>query len=377
MSTPALKCVLIMVIDPHESHRFPKIKQKKMHELIELTKTFGAQIVETAIQQRTTPHPATYIGGGKVEWLKKVVEEHHIDLVILGNVAKAGQIFRLEQTLWPINPKIQVLDRVSLILKIFELHANTLEAKLQIQLATIQHIGPRIYGLGGTVLSKQGAGAGSKGSGETNIEFERRKIKEQTQQIKKELAQLSKNHQQQLKKRRDQKVFTTALVGYTSAGKTTLFNALTGKERLTNQGLFTTLDTVVGKLKLDQFQEQILVSDTIGFIEDLPPELIKAFTTTLSLALEAELLLHVVDCADEFYREKIKTVEDILCDLKVDQQPLLIFNKYDLLDETQKHELQRQFSHREYLCISARTLQYLDTLKHIIQTKYFTFNSAS
>lgn len=367
MATPKLRCVLLQVIDPHLSHLDPELPSKKMKELELLVETVGGDVIEKTSQHRTTPHPATYIGGGKVEWLKETVKEKEIDVVILGNVAKSGQIFRLEKLLWEINPKIQVWDRIDLILKIFDLHANTIEAKLQIQLARIQHIGPRIYGLGGTVLSKQGAGAGSKGSGETNAEFERRKIKREKQQIQKQLDELNKNQLRHIRKRKEQRTKTVALVGYTSAGKTTLFNALTGKERETNQALFTTLDSVVGKVKMSEHQTSILVSDTIGFIDDLPPELIKAFKTTLMISLEAQLLLHVIDSSDPFYESKFKVVEDILKELGVETEPLLVFNKADQITKEQQQLIEEKFSDREKIFISAKTGLNLEELKKRIQ----------
>jgi GTP-binding protein HflX len=366
MSISKPRCVLLQVIDPHLSHRDPQIADKKMRELELLVETLGGEVIEKATQHRTNPHPATYIGGGKVEWLKEVVKEKKIDVVILGNVAKSGQIFRLEKILWDVNNKIEVWDRVDLILKIFDLHANTIEAKLQIQLARIQHIGPRIYGLGGTVLSKQGAGTGSKGSGETNIEFERRKIKREQQHIQKQLAQLNKNQMRHIKERKEQRNKTVALVGYTSAGKTTLFNALTGKEREINQALFTTLDSVVGKVKMVDHLSNLLVSDTIGFIDDLPPQLIQAFKTTLMVSLEAQLLLHVIDASDPFMESKFQVVEDILRELGVETEPILVFNKADLISKETQEELKRQFSDRKVIFISAKTSQNLDALKALM-----------
>lgn len=367
MSVPKLRAVLVQVIDPHLSHKDPEIAEKKMSELELLVETLGADVIEKAFQHRTDPHPATYIGGGKVEWLKEIVKEKEIDVVILGNVVKSGQLFRLEKILWEINPKIKVWDRVDLILNIFDLHANTIEAKLQIQLARIQHIGPRIYGLGGTVLSKQGAGVGSKGSGETNIEFERRKIKKETQQIKSQLKELNANQMRQIAERKNNQAKTVALVGYTSAGKTTLFNALTGKDRQTNQGLFTTLDSVVGKVKLSEHQDQILVSDTIGFIDDLPPELIEAFKTTLTVTLEATDILHVLDASDQFIQSKFEVVENILRDLGVETIPVLVFNKADLITKEQQDILRNKYSDRTMIFISAKTGENLEKLKEIIQ----------
>lgn len=366
-NVPKLRAVLLQVIDPHQSHLDPELPSKKMRELEQLVETLGAEVIESASQHRTNPHPATYIGGGKVEWLKEVVKEKEIDVVILNNVVKSAQLFRLEKMLWEINPKIKVWDRVDLILNIFDLHANTVEAKLQIQLARIQHIGPRIYGLGGNVLSKQGAGKGSKGTGETNIEFERRRIKKETQFIKKQLAELDTIQLRQIHERNDQRTRTAALVGYTSAGKTTLFNALTGKERETHKGLFTTLDSVVGKVKLAEHQTSMLVSDTIGFIEDLPPELIKAFKTSLMVSLEAQVLLHVIDSSDPYLKSKFETVEDILIELGVANPPILVFNKVDQITREQQKVLEEEYADRKKIFISAANGFHLEELKEMIQ----------
>lgn len=357
------RCVLLQVIDPHLTHLDPRLAEKNLEELKQLVLTYGGEIVETASQHRTDPHPSTFIGGGKVEWLKQVVKEKQIDVVILNKAAKPGQIFRLEKLLWEVNPKIKVWDRIDLILNIFDQHANTIEAKLQIQLARVQHIGPRIYGLGGTVLSRQGGGLGAKGSGETNAEFERRKIKLEKQKIQKQLDALQQNQLRQIAQRDNQHARTAALVGYTSAGKTTLFNALTGKDRQTNQALFTTLDSVVGKIKMTDQSKDILISDTIGFIEDLPPQLIQAFKTTLTVSLHAHLLLHVIDARDPFLMSKFETVEKILTDLGVTTAPLLVFNKSDLISDDQKNQLERQFIERERIFVSAKSGENIEQLK--------------
>lgn len=362
-----LQCVVLQVIDPHASHLDPQLAEKKLRELEQLVFTAGGEIVAATSQHRVTPHPSTYVGGGKIEWLKSVVEEHQIDVVILNSVVKAGQLFRIERMLWEINPLIKVWDRVDLILHIFELHAQTVEAKLQIQLARIQHLGPRIYGLGGTELSRQGGGRNAKGSGETNTEFEKRKMKLQKQQIQKQLTELNTSQLERIRQRKDQQTHTVALVGYTSAGKTSLFNALTGKERETNQSLFTTLDSIVGRVKLADHTHGVLVSDTIGFIEDLPPQLIEAFRTSLLVSLEAQVVCHVIDAADPFLLAKFETVESILTELGVTSQPILVFNKVDLIAADQRAALLAQFPGRTAFFTSTKTGEGLEELKAMMQ----------
>jgi len=222
-------------------------------------------------------------------------------------------------------------------------------------------MGPRIYGLGKTELSRQGGGVGTRGKGETNIEFEKRQIKVDQQKIKKELKKLIKQKQNRLQKRNEMGIGPVALVGYTSAGKTTLFNALTGKEKEMNKGLFTTLDTVVGKLKSPNFDQPILISDTIGFISNLPPVLIDSFKSTLLESLEAKLLLHVVDANDPNVLDKIIVVDEILKSLKAFHPTVLVLNKVDLLQAEKLKQVKQKIS--EYYSASENE----SNLKNIIE----------
>lgn len=358
--------LLLQVIDPHYHQ---DIAVQNMAELVQLVNTYGGDIIEKSVQHRVKPHPDTYIGEGKVQWLLETVKEKKIDVVVINALVKSGQLFRLEKTLWKVNTRIQVWDRVDLILNIFDQHATSTEAKLQIELAKIQHKGPRIYGLGGTELSRQGGGIGTRGLGETNIERERRLIKKRTQQIKKELKQRSVVQQTRIKQRQQKRITSVALVGYTSAGKTTLFNALTSKEKQESQGLFTTLDTVVGKIKLAKYAPTVLISDTIGFIEDLPPFLIDAFRSTLLESVEADILLHVIDISDPRMIDKVQIVQQILDDLHVKERPLLVFNKIDLVSQEKIEQVKNMFEDRKKIFLSAKNKESLNELKTIINTK--------
>lgn len=363
MAKNAPRFLVLQVINPHYHHQ---AAIRNMAELLQLVTTFGGEIVEKSIQHRVNPHADTYIGPGKVEWLLETVKEKKIDVVVINAIAKSGQLFRLEKTLWQVNTRIAVWDRVDLILNIFDQHATSTEAKLQIELAKIQHKGPRIYGLGKTELSRQGGGIGTRGLGETNIERERRLIKKRTQEIKAELKQRAKVQQNRRKQRQQKGIHTVALVGYTSAGKTTLFNALTSKDKEENQGLFTTLDTVVGKIKLSKYAPTVLVSDTIGFIDELPPLLIDAFRSTLMESLEARMLLHVIDAADPQLVEKVTVVEKILDDLGVQHKPLLVFNKIDSASSIQLDKISGVYQDREKIFVSAKSREGLDQLKKLI-----------
>lgn len=358
--------LLLQVIDPHYHH---DVAVQNMAELVQLVTTYGGDIIEKSVQHRVKPHPDTYIGEGKVQWLLEIVKEKKIDVVVINALVKSGQLFRLEKTLWKVNTRIQVWDRVDLILNIFDQHATSTEAKLQIELAKIQHKGPRIYGLGGTELSRQGGGIGTRGLGETNIERERRLIKKRTQHIKKELKQRAAVQQTRIKQRQQKRITSVALVGYTSAGKTTLFNALTSKEKQESQGLFTTLDTVVGKIKLAKYAPTVLISDTIGFIEDLPPFLIDAFRSTLFESIEAEMLLEVIDISDPRMEDKIEVVEQILNDLDVKDKPVLVFNKIDLVSAEKIEHVQKTFAERKKIFLSAKNKASLGDLKSLINAK--------
>lgn len=356
--------LLLQVIDPHVRQADALIQ---MQELEQLVTTYGGKVIEKATQQRPHPHPSTYIGSGKVEWLLQTVKDQEIDVVVLNDVAKSSQLFRLEKKLWEVNTRIQVWDKVDLILHIFDQHAHTTEAKLQIELARIQHTGPRMYGLGGTVLSRQGGGIGTRGLGETNIEIERRNMKKRIQQLEDQLQKRSRVQKDRIAKRGQKGVYTCALVGYTSAGKTTLFNALTNKHKQTNASLFTTLDSVVGKIRFAR-TPPILVSDTIGFIEDLPPALIRAFRSTLQESLQAKLLLHVIDAASEQRAQKINVVEEILQEMEVATTPLLILNKIDLLSLAERQSLREMYADRQHFFVSAVTGEGLPELKSYLQS---------
>jgi GTP-binding protein HflX len=316
----------------------------QLEETGQLISTFGGNVKKTLIQRLDHPHPKYYIGKGKLEELKDWCDAENIDVVVINALVKSSQLFRIEKELWQVSPVIMVWDRIDLILNIFDQHASTIESKLQIKLARSTHMGPRIYGLGKTELSRQGGGVGTRGKGETNIEFEKRKIKVDQQKIKKELKKVLKQKHNRLKKRNALGIGPVALVGYTSAGKTTLFNSLTGKEKEMNKGLFTTLDTVVGKLKSPNFEHPILVSDTIGFISNLPPVLIDSFKSTLFESLEAKLLLHVVDANDPNVLDKIIVVEEILESLKAKRPMILVLNKADLMTSEQFTVLESQIT---------------------------------
>jgi GTPase len=342
--------LLLEVINPH-THYDEALGQ--MDELADLVKTLGGVVVAREVQHRVKPHPATYMGAGKLEALKLAVGQKRIDTLVLNGRVSSGQKYRIARALWNDKRRIAVWDRVDLILKVFDTHAVSAEAKLQIELARLTHEGPKLYGLGKDLLSRQAGGIGTRGIGETNIEREKRILQDRKALIRRKLKKLTRRKEQVISRRRHIGLGPVALVGYTSAGKTTLFNRLTGKQKKTDLHLFTTLDTVVGKMKYGDQRVPVVVSDTIGFMQDLPPQLVEAFKSTLIESLHAELVLHVVDVADERMSHKIAVVDEILTELGVSVPVWRVYNKVDLL-EGFLHEPEIVFGKHEFW-VSAKT----------------------
>ncbi len=284
-------------------------------------------IVRT-IQRRATPDYKTYVGSGKLDEIIRTAKELGGEILILNNQIKPRQMFAIQEKLRPHN--LRAWDRIDLILNIFQKHATTREAKLQIELASIRHMGPRIFDMG-VELGQQGAGIGTRGIGETNTEIMKRHLKEKERKIKKHLQHASRGRKLHRDARKRQGFLTVSIVGYTNAGKSSLLNALTQKDALVANALFATLDTRVAARWLPQMNSAILLSDTIGFIRNLPPQLIDAFRSTLEETINADLLLHVMDASDPSIHMKRDVVLRILEDLGVSHTPRIdVFNKIDL-----------------------------------------------
>jgi len=310
---------------------------KRLEELESLVNTYGGIVVVKTIQKRTNPDYATFIGKGKIDEILEIGKEEKAKLLILNNIAKPGQLFNLGEIFRKEN--IEVWDRIDLILKIFDKHATTSEAKLQIELAKIRHMGPRIFKMGVDLMQQEGARGTRGGPGETNIEIMKRHLRKQEDNIMKKLEHYEVINRGHRERRRRQNLKTVALVGYTNAGKSSLLKALTGKDVYIANELFATLDTRVGRLYIQDQYRELLISDTIGFIQDLPPSLIKAFRSTLSEAIDADLLLHVIDISDPMMHQKIVVVENILDQLGVGNKPkIYVFNKIDAVDLNKKNE---------------------------------------
>ena len=323
------KTILIDVIDLETSKEEAFTRLLELESLVE---TYGSIVVLKTIQKRSLPNYKTYIGEGKLKEIIEDAKEREVNLIVINNILKSRQIFNIEEKCREAGLKdIKVWDRVDLILKIFAKHAKSTEAKLQIELASIKHMGPRIFNMGIELMQQTGGIGLRGGQGETNIELMKRHLTKQELNIKKKLNHYEAIHKGRRDRRRRQNFKTLALVGYTNAGKSSLLNSLTKKGAYVADQLFATLDTRVGKLYLTEAKKEVLISDTIGFIQDLPPDLIQAFKSTLAETIDSDVILHVIDITDPQIGMKIEVVEKILEQLEVHKKSkIYVFNKTDL-----------------------------------------------
>ena len=309
-------CLLVGVSDREDA-------EASMAELEQLAETAGLEVKGILLQQRTKPDNATYIGSGKTEEMREFIENHEISLVIANAELTAGQIRNLEDRL-----DAAVIDRTMLILDIFAQRARSAEGRLQVELAQLKYRLPRLVGMGES-LSRLGGGVGTRGPGETKLETDRRHIRRRIKALEQSLEEVKRHRLTTRRGRLRTGKATAALVGYTNAGKSTLLNRLCGSDVYAENQLFATLDPTVRKMEGLKGQE-ILLSDTVGFLRDLPHTLIDAFRSTLEESLSADLLLLVVDCADEEAEARLNVVRELLHTLEADQKPIfLILNKID------------------------------------------------
>ncbi|MBB6452833.1 GTP-binding protein HflX [Salirhabdus euzebyi] len=294
-----------------------------LEELKQLTETAQGQVLQVMTQKRTRKHPALYLGEGKLEEIKLEIEKLDIDVVVLNDEVSPGQLRNLSDRL-----EARVIDRTQLILDIFAQRAKTREGKLQVELAQMQYMLPRLHGKG-IELSRLGGGIGTRGPGETKLETDRRHIQRRITEIKHRLQTVVNQRNQYRKRRKENKAFQIAIVGYTNAGKSTLFNRLTNSKSLEENQLFATLDPLTRQIQLKNGFKAI-ISDTVGFIQDLPTTLVAAFRSTLEEVTEADFILHVVDGSNEDYPQHEKTVYQLLEELGADHLPTLtVYNKQD------------------------------------------------
>jgi GTP-binding protein HflX len=296
-----------------------------MEELRELAITAGARIVGETIQHRTRPDPATYIGKGKIEELRLAVLADDVSVVIVDDELTPGQARNIEEAL-----DARVVDRTGLILDIFASRARTKEGKLQVELALLSYQLTRLSG-SSKYLSRLGGGIGTRGPGETKLETDRRQIRTRISVLKREIEQIRKHRNLHRERRKKDRTPLVSLVGYTNAGKSTLFQALSKEDTLVSSRLFSTLDTLIRRIKLGG-ECHVLISDTVGFIRKLPHQLVSAFRATLEEVVEADLILHVIDVSDPDRSEKRRVVLEVLEEIGAGDHPrLTVYNKLDRL----------------------------------------------
>ena len=319
--------------------------EHSLDELAGLADAAGADVVLRVLQERAKPDPATFLGKGKIASLAAACAEARVDVAIFDNELSPAQLRNIEQAL-----EVKVIDRTQLILDLFANRARTREGKLQVELAQLKYLMPRLVGHG-TALSRLGGGIGTRGPGETKLETDRRRIRHRISVLGDEIETVRKRRSQLRERRHKAAVPTVALVGYTNAGKTTMFNLMTGDDAVASDALFVTLDPLVRKVKLPDRRE-LLISDTVGFIDRLPHSLVAAFRATLEEVAAADLLLHVIDASSPDRERHIEAVRGVLNEVGADQVPALdVFNKCDRLSAEERARIEAL--HPGALCVSA------------------------
>jgi len=334
-------------------------------ELKSLTETAGAEVVADFQQRRQPPDRRTLIGSGKIDEIRTLISEKRADLLILYNELNGMQQRNLEEIL-----KLKVIDRTRLILDIFAGHAKSLEGKLQVELAQLLYLLPRLTGKG-VELSRLGGGIGTRGPGETKLETNRRTIKKRIALIRDRLEDVTKTREMQRKKRRLHPIPVVSLAGYTSAGKSTLFNAMTGESVAVSSRLFSTLDPLLRKVAIDHFPAgaYFLLSDTVGFIRQMPGELFTSFKATLEEISQADIIVHVINLDSHDAQNQRREVEQILRQLQIPSEKVItVFNKIDLMPDSDA--LVSKSDARE-LYLSARTGKGIPELKKVIGEMFF------
>ena len=332
-----------------------------LEELKQLADTAGATVIKKFIQKRPKPDPAFFIGRGKVQELALYAQQENIDLCIFDDELSPAQQRNIESVMG-----IRILDRTALILDIFAQRARTNEGKLQVELAQLQYTLPRIMGKG-LMLSRLGGGIGTRGPGETKLEVDRRRIRDRIAFIKDQIEKVKAVRSLHRSNRKKNNVFEVSLVGYTNAGKSTLLNTLTNSDIYAKDQLFATLDPTTRQLTLPNKQE-IIITDTVGFIQRLPHQLIAAFRSTLEVVTEADLLVHVIDVSHELYKEQAAAVHEVLKEISAEIKPVItVYNKIDKLPPDSKLA-DRLALEEDTVCISAAKKLNLETLQQMIET---------
>ncbi len=310
--------------------------ERSMEELALLADTAGATVMASITQRRGSIHPAHFLGKGKVEEVKALASEKDADLVIFDDDLSPAQMRNLEKML-----ERKVIDRSELILDIFAKRARTRESRLQVELAQLEYTLPRLMGMW-KHLERQAGGIGSRGPGETQLETDRRLVRDRISRLKQELRGVERERETQRDRRRRE--YRAAIVGYTNAGKSTLFNAVTKSKVFVENRLFATLDSTTRQM-VNEHREVVLMTDTVGFIRKLPHHLVASFHSTLVEAVEADVLLHVTDASDPDRVRQMNAVDEVLDKILLDARPprIMVFNKCDLLNEDQVAALRVEF----------------------------------
>lgn len=353
------RAVLVSLITP-ELRRSEEMADYSLRELVSLAETAGVEVADTMKQHKESADARWFIGKGKVEELKRRIGELSADTVIFDQELSGAQVRNLEEAL-----DAKIIDRTQLILDIFAQRAKTREGILQVELAQLSYLLPRLSGHGKN-LSRLGGGIGTRGPGETKLETDRRHIRKRISDLKRQLAEAVRHRTLHRERRKKTGVFQAALVGYTNAGKSTLLRELTSADVYVENRLFATLDPTSRSLTLPNGKELVL-TDTVGFIQNLPHELVAAFRATLEEACEADLILHVVDSSAEMREEQMRVVQQVLQELGAHgQEQLTLFNKVDLLEREEQSLLTAA---GDYLRISAFNRDDLERLKLFLQEK--------
>jgi GTPase len=335
--------------------------ERSLDELGGLAQAAGAEVVLRVLQERPKPDPSTFLGGGKVKSLALSAAETDVDVVIFDNELTPAQLRQIEEEVGR-----KVVDRTQLILDIFARRARTREGKLQVELAQLKYLLPRLVGAG-AALSRLGGGIGTRGPGETKLETDRRRIRARIHAVSEDIERVRQRRGQLRERRQKASVPTVALVGYTNAGKSTLFNVLARADAEASNALFVTLDPLVRQVQLPDNRE-LLVSDTVGFIDRLPHALVAAFRATLEELSEADLVLHVIDASAPDRDRRIAAVRNVLEEVGALDVPLLdVYNKCDALEPEERRRLQEHDP--SALCVSALRREGIEELVETIASR--------
>ncbi|HMA69288.1 MAG TPA: GTPase HflX [Candidatus Mcinerneyibacterium sp.] len=359
------KCVLLSLVLPEDREDY----KENIKEMKALTKTRGGAVIKTFIQKRSKPDPGHYFGKGKLKLIKDFLSNHED----VGNVIVDGFISPTQHRNMESILKKTVIDREELILEIFSRRAKTKIAKLQVELAEYEYLLPRLRNMWDHLSRQAGGGFKLRGPGETQLEMDRQVIQKRISTLKDKIEHVKKIKKTQRKRRKH--LFSVSIVGYTNAGKSTLLSQISNKDLYTEDQLFATLDTSINRVYIGK-GETVLMSDTVGFIKNLPPHLFESFKSTLNEIQYSDLIIILIDITDKNYREKIQVVKKVLGDLNSSNKKLLyVFNKIDLVDQDKLKKIKQKYKNdKDSLFISALKNKNLDKLKKRVLEIFNRYN---